>query len=88
MTMLMHVWLLQRDIVPVCRELGIGIVAYSPLGRGFLAGTLATPAAMEASDYRKHLSPRFEDGALQQVTPALPLLLPFSLPSPAYAQPA
>lgn len=28
----------EKDLVPVCRELGIGIVAYSPLGRGFLTG--------------------------------------------------
>ncbi len=31
---------LQEDLVPVCRELGIGIVAYSPLGRGFLTGAI------------------------------------------------
>lgn len=30
----------QEEIVPTCRELGIGIVAYSPLGRGFLTGAL------------------------------------------------
>ena len=30
--------LAQADVIPVCRELGIGIVAYSPLGRGFLTG--------------------------------------------------
>jgi aryl-alcohol dehydrogenase-like predicted oxidoreductase len=35
---------LEEDIVPVCRELGIGIVAYSPLGRGFLSDDMVAPA--------------------------------------------
>ncbi len=35
---------LEEDIVPVCRELGIGIVPYSPLGRGFLSDDMITPA--------------------------------------------
>ena len=34
---------LQEEIVPTCRELGIGIVAYSPLGRGFLTGQIKSP---------------------------------------------
>lgn len=33
---------LEKEIVPLCRELGIGIVAYSPLGRGFLTGKIAS----------------------------------------------
>ena len=33
----------EKDIIPTCRELGIGIVAYSPLGRGFLTGAIAKP---------------------------------------------
>lgn len=32
----------EMDIIPVCRELGIGIVAYSPLGRGFLTGKITS----------------------------------------------
>ncbi|MFF5051674.1 aldo/keto reductase [Micromonospora sp. NPDC000663] len=51
----------QEEILPVLRELGIGLVAYSPLGRGFLAGTLRTPADVESlddSDFRKN-HPRF-----------------------------
>lgn len=35
--------LLQAEIIPTLRELGIGIVAYSPLGRGFLTGQLKSP---------------------------------------------
>ena len=51
----------QEQILPVLRELGIGLVAYSPLGRGFLTGALRTPADVEKlddSDFRKH-HPRF-----------------------------
>ncbi|WP_433309499.1 aldo/keto reductase [Micromonospora sp. CA-269861] len=51
----------QEDILPLLRELGIGLVAYSPLGRGFLTGALRTPADVEKlddSDFRKN-HPRF-----------------------------
>jgi len=51
----------QEQILPVLRELGIGLVAYSPLGRGFLTGALRTQADVEKlddSDFRKH-HPRF-----------------------------
>ncbi|PPT80180.1 aldo/keto reductase [Xanthomonas theicola] len=41
------------------RELGIGFVPYSPLGRGFLTGAIRSPADFEAEDYRRH-SPRFQ----------------------------
>ena len=43
-----------------CRELGIGFVAYSPLGRGFLTGRLKSPGDLAADDWR-HSSPRFQD---------------------------
>jgi diketogulonate reductase-like aldo/keto reductase len=36
----LHAHVLQADVIPVCRELGIGIVCYSPLGRGFLTGQI------------------------------------------------
>jgi len=51
----------QEQILPVLRELGIGLVAYSPLGRGFLTGALRSPADLEKlddSDFRKN-HPRF-----------------------------
>jgi aryl-alcohol dehydrogenase-like predicted oxidoreductase len=41
------------------RELGIGFVAYSPLGRGFLSGKITSPGAFGADDFRK-FSPRFQ----------------------------
>ena len=51
----------QEQVLPVLRELGIGLVAYSPLGHGFLTGTLRTPADLEKlddNDFRKN-NPRF-----------------------------
>jgi aryl-alcohol dehydrogenase-like predicted oxidoreductase len=48
----------ERDVLPTCRELGIGFVAYSPLGRGFLTGKLRDTEKLDAGDYRRS-SPRF-----------------------------
>lgn len=47
----------ETDVLPVCRELGISLVAYSPLGRGFLTGAYNTPEDVPG-DFRRHL-PRF-----------------------------
>jgi aryl-alcohol dehydrogenase-like predicted oxidoreductase len=47
----------ERDVVPVMRELGVGLVPYSPLGRGFLTATVDT-SALAANDFRAH-NPRF-----------------------------
>jgi len=49
----------EDEVLPVLRELGIGFVAYSPLGRGFLTGQLKSPDDFAADDYRR-LSPRFQ----------------------------
>lgn len=49
----------EDDILPTIRELGIGFVAYSPLGRGFLTGAFQTPDDLPADDYRRN-SPRFQ----------------------------
>jgi aryl-alcohol dehydrogenase-like predicted oxidoreductase len=46
--------------LPVCRELGIGFVAYSPLGRGFLTGTIEKPEDLAADDFRR-TNPRFQE---------------------------
>ncbi len=54
----------ERDALPVCRELGIGFVAYSPLGRGFLTGAIANTAVLSESDYRRS-NPRFADGNIE-----------------------
>src|SRR3954464_10404922 len=50
---------LEDGIVPVARELGIGIVAYSPLGRGFLTGQIKSPEDFDDDDFRRY-QPRFQ----------------------------
>ncbi len=49
----------EDEILPTTRELGIGFVAYSPLGRGFLTGRFKTLDDLEANDFRRR-SPRFQ----------------------------
>jgi aryl-alcohol dehydrogenase-like predicted oxidoreductase len=49
---------LEPEILPTLRELGIGLVAYSPLGRGFLAGRFSSPDDIEEGDFRRS-NPRF-----------------------------
>jgi len=49
---------LEAVILPVCEEFGIGVVAYSPLGRGFLTGAFKKPEDFDAGDYRRS-NPRF-----------------------------
>jgi aryl-alcohol dehydrogenase-like predicted oxidoreductase len=49
----------EDEILPTCRELGIGFVAYSPLGRGFLTGAIRSIDDLDADDYRR-TSPRFQ----------------------------
>ena len=49
----------EDSVLPTCRELGIGFVAYSPLGRGFLTGRIARFEDLDPNDYRRH-SPRFQ----------------------------
>jgi aryl-alcohol dehydrogenase-like predicted oxidoreductase len=46
------------DVLPTCRELGIGFVPYSPLGRGFLSGRFKSPDELDADDFRR-TGPRF-----------------------------
>jgi aryl-alcohol dehydrogenase-like predicted oxidoreductase len=48
----------ESEILPTCRELGIGFVAYGPLGRGFLTGTIASEGALPEGDIRREM-PRF-----------------------------
>ena len=54
---------IEDDVLPTARRLGIGIVPYSPLGRGFLTGTVATDT-LAADDLRRG-DPRFADQALE-----------------------
>lgn len=56
---------LEDEIAPVCRELGIGLVPFSPLGRGFLTGRYTSVEGMAPSDLRRG-QPRFADGNLER----------------------
>ena len=44
----------EAEVLPTVRDLGIGFVAYSPLGRGFLAGRFSSPDELDEGDFRKH----------------------------------
>jgi aryl-alcohol dehydrogenase-like predicted oxidoreductase len=55
----------EADILPLVRKLGIGFVAYSPLGRGFLTGQIRSTDQLDASDFRAS-NPRFAQQNLQQ----------------------
>jgi aryl-alcohol dehydrogenase-like predicted oxidoreductase len=55
----------EDEILPTCRELGIGFVAYSPLGRGFLTGQFLRFEDLPADDYRRN-SPRFQGENFQK----------------------
>ena len=58
---------LQDSVIPTCRELGIGIVAYSPLGRGFLTGTVRSVKDLHETDWRIVRMPRFQGENLDKV---------------------
>jgi aryl-alcohol dehydrogenase-like predicted oxidoreductase len=55
----------EDEVLPTCRELGIGFVAYSPLGRGFLTGRFKTVEDLPADDYRRN-HPRFQGENFQK----------------------
>ncbi len=50
---------IEAEVVPTARQLGIGVVAYSPLGRGFLTGQITSPDDFAADDFRRY-NPRFQ----------------------------
>jgi aryl-alcohol dehydrogenase-like predicted oxidoreductase len=55
----------EDEILPALRDLGIGFVPYSPLGRGFLAGRFQSADALDATDHRRNM-PRFQDENFQK----------------------
>jgi aryl-alcohol dehydrogenase-like predicted oxidoreductase len=55
----------EDEILPTARELGIGFVAYSPLGRGFLSGRIRSPEDLDPDDFRR-FSPRFQGENFQR----------------------
>jgi aryl-alcohol dehydrogenase-like predicted oxidoreductase len=54
----------ENGVLDTCRELGIGFVAYSPLGRGFLSGRFKSPEELDENDFRRH-GPRFTGANLE-----------------------
>ncbi|WP_330230661.1 aldo/keto reductase [Nocardia sp. NBC_00508] len=56
---------LEAEIAPVCRDLGIGLVPFSPLGRGFLTGRYSSIDRLAESDVRRS-QPRFAEGNLER----------------------
>jgi aryl-alcohol dehydrogenase-like predicted oxidoreductase len=50
---------------PTCRQLGIGLVAYAPLGRGFLSGRFRSPEELDADDFRRRV-PRLQGAHLER----------------------
>ena len=50
----------EAELIPTCRELGVGLVAYSPLGRGLLTGAIRSPDALHVTDSRRGW-PRFQE---------------------------
>ena len=64
---------LEDSILPTCEELGIGLVPYSPLGRGYLTGKIDESATFDSSDIRSH-NPRFTPEAIKDNRAVIKLL--------------
>jgi aryl-alcohol dehydrogenase-like predicted oxidoreductase len=56
---------IEQDVMPTLDELGIGLVAYSPLGRGFLSGRFSSPEELDEGDFRRY-GPRFTGDNLRE----------------------
>ena len=67
----------EESVLPACRELGIALVAYSPLGRGFLSGQIETVDALAADDWRRS-NPRFQGEHFARNLELLEVLRTFS----------
>lgn len=57
---------MEKEMIPACRRLGVAFVAYSPLGRGLLTGAYRSKDDFSAGDYRLAMNPRFAGGALEK----------------------
>jgi aryl-alcohol dehydrogenase-like predicted oxidoreductase len=57
---------IEQAVAPTCRELGIGLVPYSPLGRGFLTGRFRSQSDFTGTDFRQLAQPRFAEGNLER----------------------
>jgi len=63
----------EQEILPACRELAISFVPYSPLGRGFLSGTVQNVESLAANDWRRQ-SPRFQGDDFQKNLEIIPVI--------------
>ena len=61
----------QADVIPLARQLGIGIVPWGPLGTGFLTGTITSRADLKDGDYRKAAHGRMTDESFAKVRGSL-----------------
>jgi len=64
----------EHEILPACRELGVGFVAYSPLGRGLLTGTIPSREQLSKDDIRLTRQPRFDEQNLDRNLKTVQLL--------------
>jgi len=64
----------EEEVLATCEELGIGFVPFSPLGKGFLTGTISASTSFDTSNDIRALIPRFEPEALQHNQPVVELL--------------
>ena len=64
----------EEEVLAACEELGIGFVPYSPLGKGFLTGTITPSSSFEVGNDIRSTIPRFEPDALQHNQPVVDLL--------------
>ncbi|MBU1696655.1 MAG: aldo/keto reductase, partial [Proteobacteria bacterium] len=55
----------EKTILPACRDLDISLIPFSPLGRGFLTGTIKSPLDLKENDYRSNM-PRFDSEAMEE----------------------
>ncbi|MGB6118121.1 MAG: aldo/keto reductase [Mesorhizobium sp.] len=67
----------EPEVLPTCKELGIGFVPFSPLGRGFLTGAIKSTAEFGENDFRRKL-PRFEEENLKRNLAAVERLTAFA----------
>jgi len=67
----------ESGVLDACHELGVTFVAYCPLGRAFLTGTITDTETLAASDFRRRM-PRFQPGALERNRELLPALSTFA----------
>lgn len=67
----------EAEVLPTCEELGVGFVAYSPLGRGFLAGRFKDVAELDQEDWRRDV-PRFQAGNIEHNVELLHLFEAFA----------